>query len=207
MDGTRPGIFYANLRDMGELPRFSMKTIAYHEAVPGHHFQLALALEMKGVPTFRKLSLFQAYGEGWALYAERLAKEAGCYRDDPYGDLGRLSDELLRSVRLVVDTGIHHQRWTREQAIEYMIAHTGTLEASAVSEVERYIVAPGQACAYKIGMIHILELREKAMKALGTRFDLKKFHNVILLEGAMPLELLDQWVEEWIFGELKAATP
>jgi uncharacterized protein (DUF885 family) len=198
MDGSRPGIFFVNVRDMAELPKYGMKTLTYHEGVPGHHFQIAIALELRGMPTFRKMGLFTAYAEGWALYAERLAKEAGFYRDDPYGDLGRLQDEMLRAVRLVVDTGIHAKRWTREQAIRYMVEKTGMSEPSVVSEVERYIVAPGQACAYTVGMLRILELRERAKQALGERFDLRAFHDVVLKNGAVPLEILDQLVDEWI---------
>ncbi|MBK9138248.1 MAG: DUF885 domain-containing protein [Verrucomicrobia bacterium] len=198
MDGSRPGIFFVNLRDLAELPKFGMKTLTYHEAVPGHHFQIALALEMTGVPTFRKLGLFNAYAEGWALYAERLAKEIGLYEADPYGDLGRLQDEMLRAVRLVVDTGIHAKRWTREQAIAYMVEKTGMAEPSVVSEVERYIVAPGQACAYKVGMMKLLAFRERARAALGAQFDLREFHRVVLENGAMPLEILEQQVNDWI---------
>ncbi len=198
MDGTRPGIFFVNVRDMAELPKYGMKTLTYHEGVPGHHFQIAIALELKGVPTFRKMGLFTAYAEGWALYAERLGKEAGFYTNDPYGDLGRLQDEMLRAVRLVVDTGIHAKRWTREQAIRYMVEKTGMAEPSVVSEIERYIVAPGQACSYKVGMLKILELRERAKSALGERFDLRAFHDVLLKNGAVPLEVLEQLVEEWI---------
>ncbi len=198
MDGSRPGIFFVNVRDMAEVPKYGMKTLTYHEGVPGHHFQIAIAQELKGVPTFRKMDMFTAYAEGWALYAERLGKEAGFYRDDPYGDLGRLQDEMLRAVRLVVDTGIHAKRWTREQAIRYMVEKTGYAEASVVSEVERYIVAPGQACAYKVGMLKILELRERAKTALGERFDLRAFHDVVLKNGCVPLEILEQLVDEWI---------
>lgn len=198
MDGSRPGLFFVNLRDMAEVPKTGMKTLTYHEAVPGHHFQIAIAQELKGVPTFRKLDMFTAYGEGWALYAERLGKEVGFYRDDPYGDLGRLQDEMLRAVRLVVDTGIHAKRWTREQAIRYMVEKIGCPEAGAVSEVERYIVAPGQACSYKVGMLKILELRERAKQALGERFDLRAFHDVMLKNGCVPLEILEQLVDEWI---------
>ena len=198
MDGSRPGIFFVNLRDMAEAPKTGMKTLTYHEAVPGHHFQTAIALELKDVPTFRKMDMFTAYAEGWALYAERLGKEAGFYRDDPYGDLGRLQDEMLRAVRLVVDTGIHAKHWTREQAIRYMVEKTGYTEPSVVSEVERYIVAPGQACSYKVGMLKILELRERAKQALGERFDLRAFHDVVLKNGSVPLEVLEQLVDEWI---------
>lgn len=196
LSGNRPGTFYANLRDMKEIYRFGMKTLAYHEGIPGHHFQLAIAMELKGVPFFRRLVPFTAYAEGWALYAERLAAEMGVYGNDPYGDLGRLDAELFRAVRLVVDTGIHSMRWTREQAIAYMEAHSASAHESVVSEIERYIVMPGQACAYKMGMLKILALREKAQQALGERFDLRWFHDLILLNGAMPLALLERLVEE-----------
>ncbi len=186
MDGSRPGIFYVNLRDIKELPKFSMRTLVYHEGTPGHHFQLAVAQEIEGVPTFRKILPFTAYTEGWGLYAELLAWELG-YQKDPYNNLGRLQDELLRAVRLVVDTGIHYKKWTREATIEYMLTNTGTPEGEVISEVERYIVIPGQACAYKIGMLKILELREKAKNQLGDQFDLAEFHDAVLKNGAMPL--------------------
>src|SRR5881227_2622768 len=162
MDGTRPGIFFANLRDMNEVPKWSMPTLAYHEGVPGHHWQISTAEELKAVPQFRKVIPFTAYVEGWALYCERLAKQAGWHDKDPFGNLGRLRDELFRAVRLVVDTGIHAKRWTREQAIAYMREKTGMGEKEIRSEIERYIVAPGQACAYKIGMMKIQELRSRA---------------------------------------------
>jgi uncharacterized protein (DUF885 family) len=165
IDGTRPGIFYANLRDMSEVPKFGMRTLAVHEGVPGHHFQIALAQQQKGVPTFRTVLPFVAYGEGWALYAEWLAVEMGLYRDDAFGDLGRLRDEMLRAVRLVVDTGLHAQRWPRARAIAYMVDKTGMAEAAVVSEVERYIVMPGQACAYQVGMLRIRAARERAQKS------------------------------------------
>ena len=192
-DGSRPGILFVNLR--APAPRWTMRTLAYHEGIPGHHFQIALAQQMRRVPAFRRFVPFTAYIEGWALYAERLAYEAGLERD-PYDNLGRLADELLRSMRLVVDTGIHHKRWTREQAIRYMQARTSSPLVEA--EVERYIVAPGQACAYKIGEMKILELRERVRRALGELFDIRKFHNVVLGGGAMPLELLEQRVEEYL---------
>ena len=169
MDGSRPGIFFANLRDMNEVPKWSMPTLAYHEGVPGHHWQISTAEELKGVPQFRKVIPFTAYVEGWALYCEWLAKQAGWYDKDPFGNLGRLRDELFRAVRLVVDTGIHAKRWTREQAIAYMHEKTGMGEKEAKSEIERYIVAPGQACAYKIGMLKIQELRARARKRAGRR--------------------------------------
>ncbi len=193
MDGSRPGKFFANLRDVNAIYTWSMRTLSYHEAVPGHHFQIAIALELKGVPTFRRLGLFTAYAEGWALYAERLAWELG-FQKDPLDNLGRLQDEMLRAVRLVVDTGMHAKRWTREQAIEYMLSKTGQPEVDVVAEIERYLVAPGQALAYKAGMLKILELREKSKQKLGDQFDLRKFHNVVLVNGAVPLPVLEKLV-------------
>jgi uncharacterized protein (DUF885 family) len=200
MGGNRPGVFFANLRDMQEVHKFGMKTLAYHEGIPGHHFQIAIAQELRDVPFFRRMVPFTAYAEGWALYAEKLAREIGMYRDDPYGELGYLDSELFRAVRLVVDTGIHFKKWTREQAIEYMDAHTSEDHASVVSEIERYIVMPGQACAYKIGEIKIVELREKAKKELGARFDLCHFHDLVLKNGAMPLSILEQVIEADLAG-------
>jgi uncharacterized protein (DUF885 family) len=198
MDGTRPGIFFANLRDMQEVPKWSMPTLAYHEGVPGHHWQISMAEEIKGAPQFRKVIPFTAYMEGWALYCEWLAKQAGWYDHDPFGDLGRLRDELFRAVRLVVDTGIHAKRWTREQAIAYMREKTGMGEKEVKSEIERYIVAPGQACAYKVGMLKIQELRARAEKELGARFDQREFHEAVLKDGALPLEILEEQVNEYI---------
>ncbi len=198
IDGTRPGIFYANLRDMSEVAKWGMPTLAYHEGVPGHHFQIATAQELKGLPQFRKFIPFTAYAEGWALYTEWLAKDAGWYEGDPFGDLGRLQGELFRAVRLVVDTGIHAQRWTREQAIAYMREHTGMGEKEVTSEIERYIVMPGQACAYKVGMLKIRELRTRAEQELGGEFNLKEFHDVVLKNGALPLEILEQQVNDYI---------
>jgi len=200
LGGGRPGVFYANLRDMNEVSQFGMKTLAYHEGIPGHHFQLAIAMELRGVPFFRRLVPFTAYAEGWALYAEKLARENGAYADDPYSELGCLDAELFRAVRLVVDTGIHAMRWTRQQAIDYMAQHTAQAPETIISEIERYIVIPGQACAYKIGELKLLELRQKARQALGDNFDLRQFHNVLLKNGSMPLSLLEQVVEEYIQG-------
>ena len=198
LDGTRPGVFYANLRDMGEVPKWSMPTLAYHEGVPGHHWQIATAQELKGLPQFRKLIPFTAYQEGWALYTEWLAKEAGWYEGDPFGDLGRLQAELFRAVRLVVDTGIHAKRWPREQAIAYMREKTGMGEKEVTAEIERYIVNPGQACAYKVGMLKIQELRTRTQTELGTKFDQRQFHDVVLKNGALPLEILEEQVAEYI---------
>ena len=202
LDGTRPGIFYANLYDMKATPKYGMRTLAYHEAVPGHHFQIAIKTELKGLPTFRNFVGFTSYSEGWALYAERLAWELGL-QQEPFGNLGRLQDELLRAVRLVVDTGIHHKRWTREQAIEYMAKTTGSAMSNVESEIERYIVWPGQALAYKVGMLKILELREKAKNALGDSYDIRDFHNVVLKNGAVPLTILEELVDDYIAAAAK----
>ena len=197
MDGKRPGIFYANLRNVNDIPSFGMKTLAYHEAIPGHHYQLAIQLEMEDVPIFRRFSPFTAYIEGWALYAERVAAEYG-FHTNPYTDLGRLQAELFRAVRLVVDTGIHFKRWNRETAVDYMSNNTGMPILEVTAEIERYIVWPGQACAYKIGMNKILELREEAKLKLGPRFNIKEFHTVVLQNGAVPLSLLDRLVDNYI---------
>jgi len=198
MDGSRPGIFFANLRDMSEVPQWAMKTLAYHEGIPGHHLQISTALGLKNLPLLRQQTLYTAYAEGWALYAEELAAEIGMYKDDPWGDLGRLQAELLRAARLVVDTGLHAKSWSREQAIDYMVSTTGMAKGDVTSEVERYMALPGQACAYKVGELKILELREKAKAALGPKFNLKDFHAVVLENGGVPLTLLEQLVDEWI---------
>lgn len=203
LDGSRPGRFYVNQRDVKEIPKFTMRSLAYHEGIPGHHFQIALAMEQKDLPIHRRLLPFTAFVEGWALYAERLAWEYG-FQDDPYDNLGRLQAELFRAVRLVVDTGLHYKRWTREQAITYMLENTGFPEGDVVAEVERYIVMPGQACAYKIGMFKMLELREKARQALGDRFDIREFHNVLLTSGAMPLGILERVVDGYIQDTLES---
>jgi uncharacterized protein (DUF885 family) len=196
-DGSRPGVFYANLRSPSEIQRFGMRTLAYHEAIPGHHFQVTINQELEGMPIFRTFSLFGAYTEGWALYSERVAWEAG-FQEDPFDNLGRLQAEIFRGVRLVVDTGIHSQRWTRQEAIDYMMANTGMPEVEVVSEIERYIVLPGQATSYKVGMMKFLELRSIAQAALGDAFDIREFHNVVLRRGAVPLSILEDIVMEWI---------
>ena len=174
-----------------------MRTLAYHEAIPGHHFQIALAQEMEDVPFFRRVIPFTAYVEGWALYSEVVADEAG-FHPDPFSRLGYLQGQLFRAVRLVVDTGIHAKRWTREEALEYMLENTGMPETDVVSEIERYIVNPGQACAYKVGQLHILALRQRAEDQMGPLFDVKEFHDVVLENGAMPLTLLERQVDRWI---------
>lgn len=197
LDGSRPGVFFANLRDVAEIPKFGMRTLAYHEGVPGHHFQIAIMQELKGVPMFRRMLPFTAFSEGWALYTEQLAWEAG-FQSNPLDNLGRLQGELFRAVRLVVDTGMHAKRWTREQAIDYMRANTGMGEKEVTAEIERYLVMPGQALAYKVGMLKILELRERAKTKLGDDFDLRDFHDLLLKNGSMPMTLLERQVDEWI---------
>jgi uncharacterized protein (DUF885 family) len=198
MDGSRPGIFQVNERDLNESPTWAMKTLAYHEGIPGHHFQISIAQDLKGLPFIRQLGLYTAYAEGWALYAERFAAEIGMYKDDPLGDLGRLQSEIFRAARLVVDTGIHAKGWTREQAIQYMIENTGMSDTEVTTEIERYMALPGQACAYKVGELKILELRDRAKAAFGDKFSIKDFHAVILENGALPLTVLDKLVDEWI---------
>lgn len=198
LDGTRPGVFYANLRDLNEVPRWGMPTLAYHEGVPGHHWQLSTAQELKGLPQFRKVIPFTAYEEGWALYTEWLAKDAGWYAANPFGDLGRLQAELFRAVRLVVDTGIHSKRWPRAQAISYMREKTGMGEKEVTAEIERYIVLPGQACAYKVGMLKFRELRARSQQELGAKFDQREFHDAVLKNGALPLEILEEQVNAYI---------
>lgn len=202
LDGTSPGIFYANLHDVKSILKFDMPTLAYHEAIPGHHFQFTTAQNLKGLPFFRRIVPFAAYTEGWALYAERLAWEAG-FEKDPFDNLGRLHAELFRSLRLVVDTGLHSKRWTREQAISYLYENTGTTKSKIIAEVERYIVEPGTACAYKVGLLKILDLRERAKATLGDQFDIREFHNVILKNGAMPLSILERIVNDWIGEKLQ----
>jgi uncharacterized protein (DUF885 family) len=197
MDGSRQGVFYANLYDIKATPRYSMRTLAYHEGIPGHHFQLAIQQQQEELPFFRRLIPAVAYSEGWALYAERLAWELG-FQDDPYDNIGRLQAELFRAVRLVVDTGIHYKRWSHEQAIDYMIRNTGMADSDVVAEVERYFVMPGQALAYKVGMTKLLELRELARSELGDRFDMREFHNVILTNGSVPLDILEELVRQYI---------
>ena len=199
LDGSRPGVFYAKLQNVEEHPKFGLRTLAYHEAVPGHHFQIALQQQIEGVPMFRKILPFTAYSEGWALYAEQLAWEAG-FQQDPFDNLGRLQAEQFRAVRLVVDTGMHHARWSREEAIEYMVEKTGMARTDVITEIERYLVMPGQALAYKTGMNKILELREAARERLGEDFDIRNFHNVVLMNGSMPLSILERVVEDWIQG-------
>jgi uncharacterized protein (DUF885 family) len=197
-DGKRPGIFYANLSNMRARPIFGLETLTYHEGIPGHHMQVAISQELEGVPDFQKFGGgYSAYGEGWALYTEYLAKEMGGFQD-PYSDYGRLVAELWRAVRLVVDTGIHAKKWDRQQAIDYFTGNTPMDVDGAAREIDRYIGWPGQATSYKIGMMKILELREAAKKRMGSRFDIKGFHDTVLRNGRLPLDVLAEQVESWV---------
>ena len=196
-DGSRPGAYYVNTIDMRGVPIFEMETLAHHEAIPGHHMQIAIAQELTGIPRFRKYGGNTAYVEGWALYAEYFPKEFGFYKD-PMQDFGRLYDELLRAVRLVVDTGLHDKKWTREQTMDYFRKNTPNPERDIFTETNRYIVWPGQATAYKVGQLKILELRELAKQELGARFDLREYHDLVLKDGAVPLDLLEENVRAWI---------
>lgn len=196
-DGSRPGLYYANLYDMRAMPTYQMEALAYHEGIPGHHMQLAIQQELKNVPKFRKFGGYTAYTEGWGLYSEFLPKEFGFY-SDPYSDFGRLAMELWRACRLVVDTGIHAKQWTREQGIAYYVDNTPNAESDAIKMVERHIVMPSQATAYKIGMLKILELRETAKAKLGDQFDIREFHDEVLRSGAIPLNVLEENINTWV---------
>lgn len=202
LDGSRPGAYYINLRDTAETPRFVLPTLTFHEGIPGHHLQGSLALEA-GLPLIRKEQYFSGYGEGWALYAEQLAVEMGMYADDPLGHIGQIHDAMFRAVRLVVDSGMHAQGWTREQAVKFYTETLGDPESAAITEVERYCVEPGQACSYMLGKMEWLRLRAKAKAALGARFDIRKFHDAGLLAGAMPLPVLATCIDEYIAANLR----
>ncbi|HWB64615.1 MAG TPA: DUF885 domain-containing protein, partial [Chitinophagales bacterium] len=201
-DGSRPGRYYVNTYNMDDEPKYQMEALTYHEAIPGHHMQISIAQELKGIAKFRKHEFFTAYVEGWALYAEQLGKEVGKYQD-PYSDFGRLSMELFRAARLVVDVGIHNKHWTREQAIDYFEKNTANAKGDIRNEIERYFIWPGQATGYKIGMLKILELREKAKKELGGKFDIRQFHDVVLTNGAVSLTTLEDLVNQWIAEKKK----
>ncbi len=203
LDGSRPGMYYINLRDTAEVPSWTLPTLTFHEGIPGHHLQISLAQE-SDLPLIRRVLGFNAYQEGWALYAEQLADEMGMYADDPMGRIGYLHDALFRGVRLVVDTGLHDLRWSREQTVRYYVEQLGDQEASAITEVERYCVEPGQACSYMVGKLTWLRLRAKARAALGAKFDIRKFHDAALLNGAMPLAVLETVVDDYI-ARTKAA--
>jgi uncharacterized protein (DUF885 family) len=196
-DGSRPGTYYANLYNMADMPLTEVEALFYHEGVPGHHLQLAIQTELKDVPAFRQFGGVTAYSEGWGLYSEKLAKDMGLYTD-PYRDFGRLQLELHRAIRLVVDTGLHHKRWTRERAIQYVEDNSADAPGGIVKAIERYIVYPGQATAYMVGRLKISELRDKAQAALGDRFDVRGFHDVVLLAGAVPLDVLEERVDAWV---------
>jgi uncharacterized protein (DUF885 family) len=198
-DGSRPGTYYVHLIDMNSMTKIELENIAYHEGIPGHHMQLSIQQELTGVPQFRTLSRYTAYTEGWGLYAELLGKEMGGFTD-PYSDFGRLGGEIWRAIRLVVDTGLHAKGWTEQQAVDYFLANGPTSDGQVRAEIRRYIVMPGQATAYKVGMLKILELRERARAALGERFDIRAFHDTVLGGGALPLEILERRVDEWIAG-------
>ena len=197
-DGSRPGVYYAHLSDMTAMPKRELEVIAYHEGLPGHHMQLAIALELEGLPTFRKQSYLNAFGEGWALYSEWLAKEMPGTYEDPLSEFGRLGSEMWRAIRLVVDTGLHAKGWSEEKAIAYFQENSAITNEQALSEVRRYLVLPGQATGYKIGMIKIQELRTRAEKALGDKFDIRAFHDIILGGGSLPLTILERKVDTWI---------
>jgi uncharacterized protein (DUF885 family) len=199
-DGSRPGIVYVNTSDYQHRSLISAESTSYHEGVPGHHMQISIAQTLPGLPAFRQQAGYNAYVEGWALYSERLGKDIGFYQD-PYSDFGRLSDELLRADRLVLDTGVHFKHWTRQQMIDFFHEHSSEDEPDIQAETDRYIAIPGQALAYKLGQLKILELRERAQKELGNRFDIKAFHDEILNGGALPLDVLDERVTTWIAAQ------
>jgi uncharacterized protein (DUF885 family) len=196
-DGSRPGVYYANLYNAADMPKYEMEALAYHEGIPGHHLQLAIATELKDIPKFRAFGGYTAYSEGWGLYCEYLPKEMGFYTD-PYSDFGRLAMELWRASRLVVDTGLHHKRWSRETAIQWLKDNTPNPDGGIVKAIERYIVYPGQATAYAIGMLEILKLRDMAKKKLGDKFDIRGFHDAILQSGAVPLDILAENINSFI---------
>jgi len=196
-DGSRPGTYYINLRDVAEQPKYLMQALAYHEGIPGHHMQIAIAMELEGLPKFRTMGGHTSYIEGWALYAESVPKELGIYTD-PYSDFGRLSMEIFRAARLVVDTGIHTKKWTREDAVQYYLDNIPNPEGDVRAEIDRYIVWPGQATAYKIGMLKIQDLRSDAETRLGEQFDLREFHDVVLANGSVPLKVLEELVNDWV---------
>lgn len=196
-DGSRPAVFYAHLSDMNSMPRYQLESIAYHEGIPGHHLQISVGQGLDNIPQFRSQGGYTAFSEGWALYAEGLSKEMGFYQD-PYSDFGRLTSEMWRAIRLVVDTGLHALRWTEEEAVEYFLANSPQPEGAVRAEVRRYLTNPGQATAYKIGMMKIQDLRERAQERLGPSFDIREFHDTVLGGGALPLPVLEARVERWL---------
>jgi uncharacterized protein (DUF885 family) len=203
LDGSRPAIYFINLKDVGDWPKYTLPTLSYHEGVPGHHLQISISQESKDIPTLRKIGGFSAYSEGWALYAEQVADELGAYADDPLGRAGMLQSFLFRATRLVVDTGLHSKGWSREKATDYMVATTGFARPRTLREVERYCTQIGQACSYKIGHTAWLRARAEAQAALGAKFDLKQFHEV-LRDGAMPLSILERRIKARTAAALRA---
>jgi len=205
-DGSRPGIYYAHLSDMKAMPKAEMEVIAYHEGLPGHHMQIAIAQELQGIPTFRTQAGFAAYSEGWGLYSELLATEMPDTYLDLYSQFGRLGSEMWRAIRLVVDTGLHAKGWSQQQAIDYFASNSPAAQAAIEAEIRRYLVIPGQATSYKVGMLHILKLRKMAEQAFGDEFDIRTFHDVILGSGALPLKMLERRVQQWIDAETASST-
>jgi uncharacterized protein (DUF885 family) len=204
-DGSRPGVFFANTYDIKARPKWAMESLFLHEAIPGHHFQISIQQELEDLPRFRRFGGYTAFSEGWGLYAESLGKELGVYTD-PYQYFGALNAELWRAIRLVVDTGLHDQGWSRQDVLDFMYANSAVKEARAVSEAERYMAIPGQALAYKVGQLKLLDLREYAQEKLGDEFDIKEFHSMILNDGPLPLQLLEAKVERWTEGEGRAGS-
>jgi uncharacterized protein (DUF885 family) len=196
-DGSRPGRVNVNLYNFAERSLATVESVAYHEGIPGHHLQISIAQELTGLPEFRKYQDYTAFVEGWALYSERLGKDIGFYKD-PYSDYGRLDNDMWRAIRLVVDTGVHSQHWTRQQMVDYFHDHSSLDETNIQSEVDRYIAWPAQALGYKMGQLKILELRDKAKTSLGPKFDLKAFHDEVLDSGALPMDVLEQRLDAWI---------
>jgi len=199
-DGSRPGVVWVNTSDYSHRTLTDIEATAYHEGIPGHHMQISIAQTLPALPPFRQHAFFSAYEEGWALYAERLGKDIGFYQD-PYSDYGRLSGEMLRAIRLVVDTGVHYKHWTRQQMVDFFHEHSSDDEPDIQAETDRYIVWPGQALAYKLGQLEILKLRDQAKRELGSNFDIKAFHDEILNGGALPLDVLDVRVNTWISSQ------
>lgn len=196
-DGSRPGKVYVNTYNFADRSLAPVEAVSYHEGLPGHHLQISIAQELTGLPDFRKYSYYTAYTEGWGLYSERLGKEIGFYQD-PYSDYGRLEADIWRAIRLVVDTGVHSKHWTRQQMVDFFHDHSAIDETNIQSEVDRYIAWPGQALAYKIGELKIKELRAKAKQKQGDKFDVREFHDIVLQNGAVPLDVLERVVNEWL---------